>query len=632
MSEVTELVSAEVSLLSDSLNYHSETLASIFAKKHKQSLVNKLGEDLDGLLKMAGDVEDVLDGYSLNDALGLVRNSFSAVELSANAVKSQVDAGLASSTLKKLEYLENSAQRTEAKIIELAAASEEEQEVKLKFAQESLRQLFEETASTLGKNSLQLGEAINHRKDLVLDDKEQSADYFMTGIATAIFNGILPDSDPDNLAIAAIRERVSLLCRQIDEQVECDLNAILHDPMFKQLEANWTGLFDLLDSTDWSANVAVDMLDVTKDELAEDFRNNAVDLTTGEFFKKLYTAEYDQYGGFPYSSVIGLYEFENTPNDRQWLSVMGKIANASHAPFISSVGPSFFGCETMQELSEINHFDEHLAHPRFAKWQQFRDTDEAAYIGLTFPKYLLRAPYDTENNPAGLDMPFSEEIDDEDGHNDFLWGNAALLFARNMLRSYTYTGWAQHIRGPKAGGLIENLPRHVFQLNGQTELKSPIELTIPDYRELSLANGGFIPLVYRKNTADACFFSCQSIKKPRKWKDPRDSENSQLVTNLSYTLSITRIAHYVKCIMRDNIGTTADAAYIDSAISNWLGRYVTTVVNPDDLTLRHYPFKATQVSTVPREGMIGWYNCEIAILPHIQFEGMDAELRLDVRI
>jgi type VI secretion system protein ImpC len=104
------------------------------------------------------------------------------------------------------------------------------------------------------------------------------------------------------------------------------------------------------------------------------------------------------------------------------------------------------------------------------------------------------------------------------------------------------------------------------------------------------------------------------------------------VTNISYTFSITRIAHYVKCIMRDNIGSSADAPYIQGNLSKWLSQYVTTVVNPDELTLQYYPFKAANVEVEERPGMIGWYNCRISVLPHIQFEGMDVELRLDSRL
>ena len=283
-------------------------------------------------------------------------------------------------------------------------------------------------------------------------------------------------------------------------------------------------------------------------------------------------------------------------------------------------------------MAEIKDLAAHMSHPRFEKWQAMRDTEEAAYIGLTLPRFLLRPPYDPENNPAGTGLGYKEKINHNKDGEDFLWCNASLLFAKNMINSFACSGWCQYIRGPKGGGRIEHLPRYAFDLNGQQEFKAPIEMVIPDYRELAFADAGFIPLIYRKGGSDACFFSSQSIKKSKRFKDPHDSENSQLVTNLSYTLSITRIAHYVKCIMRDNIGSAADDAYINNVLQTWLSQYVTTVVNPDDLTLRYYPFKAAEVTTTPREGMIGWYNSEITILPHIQFEGLDVELKMDVRI
>jgi type VI secretion system protein ImpC len=169
-------------------------------------------------------------------------------------------------------------------------------------------------------------------------------------------------------------------------------------------------------------------------------------------------------------------------------------------------------------------------------------------------------------------------------------------------------------------------------VRGENELKLPVEFAIPDYRELEFANSGFMPLVYRKGTADACFFSCQSLKVAKRFKDAKDSENSQLVTNLSYTMSVARIAHYLKCMMRDNIGSTADAAYVEAQISRWIKKYVTKVSNPDDLTLRYYPFKAVKVEVKKTEGVVGHYSAAVSILPHIQFEGMDCELRLESRL
>jgi type VI secretion system protein ImpC len=328
--------------------------------------------------------------------------------------------------------------------------------------------------------------------------------------------------------------------------------------------------------------------------------------------------------------VVGLYEFEHTPDDIFWLTTMGKIASASHAPFVGSISPKFFGCDSIEELSAIKDLEGLMSHPKYGAWNKLRDSEQAAYLGLTLPRYVTRLPYDPVTNPC-REITFGEKIRG-DKDEDYVWGSAAMLFAQNMVRSFAQTGWCQYLRGPKGGGLVSGLPVHTFNVRGEEELKLPIEMAIPDYRELEFANCGFMPLIYRKGTADACFFSCQSLKKAKKFKDPKDSENAQLVTNLSYTFSVTRIAHYVKSIMRDNIGSSADATYIKDTLTKWIYRYVTTVVNPDDRTLRRYPFKAASVEVVERPGSIGWYDCKMAILPHIQFEGMDAELRLDARL
>jgi type VI secretion system protein ImpC len=449
-------------------------------------------------------------------------------------------------------------------------------------------------------------------------------DRFISGLAALLLN---VDQNVGKLDKANIQQLIG----RIDTMVNDQLNEIIHHENFKKMEGNWRSLNDLILNTNFKANVMLDLLDVSKDELFQDFDSNAVDITGSALFKKVYVSEYDQYGGKPYGSIIGMYDFEHTPKDEFWLKTMGRIAAASHAPFIGSVSPKFFGCETAEELAAIKDLEGLLNHPKYGSWNKLRESEEAAYIALTLPKYISRLPWDPETNPVSTSFTFKEKVRGNH-HEDFLWGPASILFAQNMVRSFEQSGWCQYLRGPKGGGLVSGLPVHTFNLRGEEEIKIPVEIAIPDYRELEFANAGFIPLIYRKGTADACFFSGQSIKKPKKFKDPKDTEASQLVTNLTYTFSITRIAHYVKSIMRDNIGSQADAAYIQTTLTNWIMRYVTTVVDPDNLTLRSYPFKAAAVEVVAREGMIGWYDCKMSILPHIQFEGMDVELRMDTRL
>ncbi len=417
---------------------------------------------------------------------------------------------------------------------------------------------------------------------------------------------------------------------EIDARVHETLDLVLHHPAFQAVESAWRGLEDLVSHSNFRANVSIDLMDVSREELAEDFETNSVDVTESVVFRKIYREEYDQFGGQPFGAVVGLYSFGSTPRDLFFLRQMGKVCALAHSPFLGSVAPQFFGCDTAEQLSSITDLEGLLKQPRYGAWQALRDAPEAAYVALTLPRYLLRRTWDPSTNLAN-EVDYSEDAT-KGPEGQYLWGNPAILLARNLVRSFEVSGWCQHIRGPKAGGLIKDLAGHAFAVRNEEELKAPVEVSIPDTRELEFANQGFIPVIYRTGTTEACIFSCQSIKAPKRFKDQKDTENAQLVTNLSYTLSVSRIAHYLKCMMRDVIGTTADATDVQTKIQDWLEEYVTTVINPDDLTLSFYPFKAAKVEVVKAEGLIGQYRCSVAVLPHIQFEGIDVELRLESRL
>jgi type VI secretion system protein ImpC len=427
---------------------------------------------------------------------------------------------------------------------------------------------------------------------------------------------------------------IARIAELTDERLCGYLDLIYHDTAFQQLEAAWRGLDDLASSVS-ADDVVIDFLDVSKSELGADLIDHELDVFGSELFKKIYVQEYDRYGGKPFAAMIGLYEFDSSDDDIKWLTCMGKVANASHCPFVGAASPRFFGRERMDEVAQIEDLDAELAHPRYGRWQELRTTDYAAYLGLVLPRYLLRGPFGCgPTTEARNTVGYHESVlpNDIGPQNGFLWGNAATLFAKNMVKSYEGSGWAQHIRGPRGGGLVQGLTVYTYEKNGYPEVLPPVEIAIPDYRELQFANNGFIPLVHKKNEAVATFFSAQSIKKPRTFVEDLSTKNAHLVTNLAYTFSITRIAHYVKRTMREYIGSVADGPYIQQTLAAWLGRFVTTVTNPDDLTLRYYPFKAVDVAVEPKPGPFGWYKATVSALPHAQFEGMDVELRLEAAL
>lgn len=465
--------------------------------------------------------------------------------------------------------------------------------------------------------TLMLSDGLNQTTEAVTAEER-----FVSGLAAVLYN---VDTSKGRYEKGQVLDAV----RRIDEVINAQLNEIFHHPTFQDAEATWRGLSGLIENTNFASNITIDLLDVSKEELYTDFESNSTDVFNGAMFSKVYKTEYDQYGGRPYGCLLGLYEFSSSPRDLFWLRNMSKVAAAAHAPFISAVSPEFFGCKSIEEVEVLRDLDGIFNQPKMGQWKALRDAPEASYLGLTFPRYVVRLPWDPEKNPSP-GMRFQEITNGE--RSKYLWGNSALLLARNLIRSFEQSGWCQYIRGPQGGGLIQGLPVDTFNVRGENEVRMPVELAIQDYRELEFARNGIISLVYRKGSGDATFFSAQAIKLPKEYKDPKDSENSQLITNLSYTFSISRVAHYIKSIVRDNIGGNATESSVQENLTKWLEQYVTTQVSPNDLTMRRFPFKKVLVEVKAKPGRIGYYDCKVAVLPHIQFEGLDVELQLESRL
>jgi len=476
-------------------------------------------------------------------------------------------------------------------------------------------------AAQLGQEAKSLTRMFSDRFVAAREDVTQE-ERLLTGLAAMLCN-------LDESAERIEKGKVLEVVRQIDQTVNDQLNEILHHPVFQDLEATWRGINGLVETTNFESNIQIALLDASKEELHQDFDSNSTDVFAGALFSKVYKTEYDQYGGKPYGCLLGIYEFDTSPADLFWLRNMSKVAAAAHAPFLTSVKPQFFGCKDIEEVEAIRDLEGVFSQPKFGQWMALRDTPEAAYVGLAFPRYVIRLPWNPETNPS----PGLQFVEVTRGQRqNYLWGNSALLLARNLIRSFEQSGWCQYIRGPGGGGHIAGLPVDTFNVRGESEVRIPIEMYIPDYRELEFTRCGIASLVHRKGTAEAVFFSVPAIKLPKEYRDPKDTENSQLVTNLAYTFSVSRIAHYFKSIVRDNIGDNSDDKSLKEQLTSWLSRYVTTAVTPNDVTMRRFPFKACAVKVDAVPGRIGFYDCKVSILPHIQFEGMDIELKLESRL
>jgi type VI secretion system protein ImpC len=412
---------------------------------------------------------------------------------------------------------------------------------------------------------------------------------------------------------------------QLDRQISRQLDAVMHSQEFQALEGRWRGLRMLVSRTDFRRNARIEVLDVSKEALQRDFEDTPELIQSG-LYRLTYIEEYDTPGGQPISALISDFEFENSPMDVALLRNISKVAAAAHMPFVGSVGAAFFGKKSMEEVAAIQDIGNYFDRAEYIKWKSFRDTDDARYVGLTMPRVLGRLPYGKDTVPVRA-FNYEEAVKGPD-HDKYLWVNASFAFAANMSRSFVNNGWCVQIRGPQAGGKVEDLPVHLYDLGTGTQAKIPTEVLIPETREFEFANLGFIPLSFYKNHDFACFFSASSTQKPALYETKDATANSRINARLPYIFLLSRIAHYLKLIQRENIGTTKDRRLLELELNNWIKGLVTEMKDPGDELQASHPLREAKVTVEDIDDNPGFFRIKLYIIPHFQVEGMDIGLSL----
>jgi type VI secretion system protein ImpC len=412
---------------------------------------------------------------------------------------------------------------------------------------------------------------------------------------------------------------------QIDGMISSQLDQVLHHPMFQQIESSWRGLKFLVDRCDFRSNIKVDLLDCTKDDLQEDFEESPETVQTG-LYRHVYVHEYDTPGGQPISAMIANFEFDNSAQDIALLTELSRVSASAHCPFLSSVGSRFFGKENIDELPKINDLSNYMERAEYARWRSFRESEDARYVGLVTPRFLLRLPYGRGSNPVRT-FNYEEGVRAE-GHENYLFGNGVFAFASNIAQSFAKHGWAVNIRGPEAGGKIENLPLHQYDAGKGMQTKIPTEMIISETRELELANLGFIPLSYYKNSDFACFFSANSVQRPAEYTAPEATANSRINSRLPYIFLVSRIAHYLKVLQRESIGSTKSRQVLENELNEWLQTLVTKMKDPEPELIATHPLKDSRVVVQEIPENPGYFSVNLYVVPHFQVEGVDVRLNL----
>ena len=442
-------------------------------------------------------------------------------------------------------------------------------------------------------------------------------------IVKKFLSEVLEDSitvSPDTESM--INQRIA----QIDQLLSVQLREVMHHPDFQKLESTWRGLKYMLDQTETSEMLKIKVLNVSKKELLKDLQK-APEFDQSALFKKVYEEEFGVFGGAPFGALIGNYEISRSGQDIELLERVSQVAAAAHAPFITSASSEMFNLESFTQLDQPRDLAKIFDNTAYAKWKNFRDSEDARYVALTAPRMLLREPYGKESVPVE-DFDYEEGVDGTE-HERYLWGNSAWALGARITDAFAKYGWCATIRGVESGGLVENLPVHNFQTEaGDLALKCPAEVQITDRREKEMADLGFVPLVHSKGTPNAAFFSVQSAQKPKVYDSDAATSNARISAQLPYIFAVSRFAHYLKSMMRDKIGGYMSRDEAERFLNNWINNY--TIANDDagfELKAKH-PLKEARVDVVEIPGKPGAYRAVAFLRPPFQLDELHVSLRL----
>jgi type VI secretion system protein ImpC len=273
------------------------------------------------------------------------------------------------------------------------------------------------------------------------------------------------------------------LVAQVDAAAARLMRAILHHRDFQALEAAWRALFFLARELETGPQLKLYALDISKAELAG---------ALGELQRILVDEAAATPGAEPWSLVAGNFTFAHTTSDVNLLGELARIMRAAGAPFLAEA-----------DLSEADSAD------TARRWNALRHAPEASWIGLALPRFLLRLPYG-EKTEAVESFAF-EEMPGAPVHQKYLWGNPA--FACTYLLGQAFANYGWDLR-PGAHQEIRGLPLHVYEADGERQLKPCAEMLMTERDADWILERGFMPLVSIKNQDVIRLLRFQSIAEP----------------------------------------------------------------------------------------------------------------------
>ncbi|MGU3494342.1 type VI secretion system contractile sheath large subunit [Xanthobacteraceae bacterium A53D] len=424
------------------------------------------------------------------------------------------------------------------------------------------------------------------------------------------------------------------LVAAIDQAISRQVNRILHHARFQAMEAGWRGLALLMRTKGDAPDVKVKILNVSWAELARSLER-APEFDQSHLFDLVYSREFGMPGGEPFGMLIGDYALAGTAEEGARdpvgaLTALAAVSAAAFAPFIAGAAPALLQLERFGDLARLPDLKatDDLARLR---WKRLRQREDTRFLGLVAPRILLRQPYAAHDRRRRDGFAFCEEVMLDGSH--LVWGNGAFAFASVVMRRYLASGWFADLRGvpqdEEGGGLVGDVAPFSLGLesHGRTDLPA-VEVRLTKGQEQALSDAGLVPIATTYLSSALVFNSNQSLHQPAHYANAQARQNARLSAMLQYVLCAARFAHYLKVMLREEVGRISDAPGIEAKLNNWLARYTLGNDDADALLRARFPLRLASVEVREQAGRPGTFLCAVRLQPHFQLDDVATTFHL----
>lgn len=414
---------------------------------------------------------------------------------------------------------------------------------------------------------------------------------------------------------------------ELDARLAAQVDAALHHPALRRLEAAWRSLKHLVDAIDFRENIAVDALDCSKEDLAIDFED-APDTSHSGLYDVLHGPARRGFDNEPYGLIVADYEFGPAPRDVWLLSRCAAVAEASHAPFIAAAAPSMAGASTWAAMPHRDALSAALDGADHGAWRSFRTRGEARYAGLCLPRFVLRPPYGPDTAPVKA-FKYQEDVNGRDDR--LLWGSAAIALATRVAESFARYRACANLIGRRDGALLDLVVCR-YEANGEVVTRRPFEAEVSERDAARLADAGLIA-VPNRGEGDAFFASAPSchLAESEPGADP-EALGRRLLSQLPYLLVITRVAHYLMAVHGPDSAPRPDERGARERLEAWLRGYTAAIDDPSPGVRARRPFREASITVEAVHAPTPGYHFKLDVRPHFTFEGAPFTLSLAGRL